>query len=124
MGCVTELGNQGFRAKATSWLPLFVNHIQPIKFYNSNMPPATSHDGPSHHSALNNNATLQDSHKEILLTFVEEYRDANRKERRNIIKKACKEVLEDTPNFSPLTKVCIKKVNGFMPLVWIMVDWS
>jgi hypothetical protein len=115
MACVTKLGNQGFRAKATSWLPLFVNHIHHIKFYNSNMPPAASNDaGPSHNSGLNHNATLQDSHKEILLTFVEEYRDADKKERKKIINKAWKEVLEDTPDLAPLTKISIKKVNGFM----------
>jgi len=79
------------------------------------MPPATSNDaGPSHNSRLNHNATLQDSHKEILQTFVEEYRDADKKARRKIIKKALKEVQEDTPNMHPLTKASMQKVNGFM----------
>ena len=79
------------------------------------MPPTTNNDaGPSHNATLNHNPTLQDSHQEILLTFVEEYRDANKKERRKISNKAYKEVLEDTPNFAPLTKIIIKKVNGFM----------
>ena len=72
------------------------------------MPATSNNHGPSH------NATLQQSHKEILQTFLEEYRDASKKERRRIVKKAWEEVQADSPNMAPLTKLSMKKVNGFM----------